>query len=313
MRATRLLHRGLMVAVGVALLAGYLFVAAAGYRFLELLWAARPAPGTVAVGGAVVVLLSGYLSYRFGTEQLLGSLDAVELPPERAPALYRRLDALCEGYGIDRPRVLVADLPTPNAFALGGGHAGTLVFDRSLLRVLDGDELEGILAHELAHLESYDALVQTLAVSAMRTVTGLVLLAVFPFVLVVTGFARATAWISGRPRTWPATVFGRLRSGTERTIMGVLSVVTLALLARSRRREYAADDRAASMTGKPLALARALRKIERYAEPGWGALSLLYVQNDENEHLTRLFATHPPTEERVARLLDRSDRRRDRA
>lgn len=312
MRASRLVLRTLMVSVGLVLLAFYVVVAVAGYQFLMILWETRPAPETVVVIVGGLTLLSGYLSYRYGTTQLLRRLDAVELPRARAPTVYRLLDRLCSAYGIEQPRVVVADLPSPNVFALGGARNGILVFDRSVLRILDGDELEGIIAHELAHLESYDALVQTIAYSALRTLTGVVLLLLFPFILLVTGLARAVAWISGRPRTWPSTVFGRIRYRVEQTIMAVLSVITLVLLARSRRREYAADERAASMTGKPLALARALKKIQRYAEPRWGLLSLLYIDTDDEDQWTRMLSTHPPTEERIERLVEQSDERGER-
>lgn len=300
-----------MAVVGVCLLAFYAVVAAAGYRLLALLWQTRPAPGMIVVIVGGLTLLSGYLSYRFGTARLLSSLDAVELPRGQAPTFHQRLDRLCTEYEIDRPHVLVAALPTPNAFALGGARGGTLVLDRSLLRVLGPDELEGILAHELAHLESYDALVQTLAYSTLRTLTGAALLLLFPFLLVLTGFARATAWMGGRPGAWSATPFGQLRYRVEQSVLVGLSVLTLVLLARSRRREFAADDRAASVTGDPLALARALRKIQRYSEPRWGLLSLLSTSNDEDD-LTRLLATHPATEERVERLTTQSEQPRSR-
>lgn len=89
----------------------------------------------------------------------------------------------------------------------------------------------------------------------------------------------------------------------------VLSVITLALLALSKYREYAAA-RAATMTGDPLALVRALRKVQRRSEAVWGLLSLLYVQTDERDRLRRLLATHPPTEERVRRLLERANEER---
>lgn len=305
MAANRLVLRSLKAIVGLFLLAFYLVLAAVGYQLLTLLWEARPSPVTVVVLVAGLMLLSGYLSYRFGTAQLLRNLDAAELPRTRAPEFHRLVDDLCEQYEISRPRVLVAALPTPNVLALGGAREGVLVFDRSLLRVLDRDELEAIVAHELAHLETYDALVQTLAFSALRTVTGVVLFVLSPFIILVTGFARAAAWISGRPWAWHATVFGRLRYRVEQGIMVVFSVITLVLLARSRQREYAADERAASMTGTPLALARALKKIQRYSEPRWGLLSLLSIQTDEDQW-TRMLSTHPSTEDRIERLVEMS-------
>jgi TRAP-type C4-dicarboxylate transport system permease small subunit len=205
---SRPLRRGLIAAVGLCLLAFYAVVAVAGYRLLALLWRARPDPETVVVLVGGLTLLSGYLSYRFGTARLLAGLD--------------------------------------------------------------GGELEGILAHELAHLKSDDALVQTLAYSALRTLIGAALLCLFSFLLVVTGFAWAMAWVGGRPGAWASTPFGQLRHWVGQAVMGALSVLTLVLLARSRRRGFATDDRAASVTGNPLALARALRKIQRYSEPCGG-------------------------------------------
>jgi heat shock protein HtpX len=310
MAASRLVLRSLKAIVGLFLFAFYLVVAVAGVQLLTQLWAIRPPPTTIAGIVAGLLLLSGYLSYRFGTAQLLRNLDAVELPRARAPGLYRRLDRLCEQSGIEQPRVLVADLPTPNTFAVGGAREGILVFDRSLFRVLDGDELEGIMAHELAHLERYDALIQTLAFSAIRTVSGLLMLVFLPVILLVTGFARATAWLSGRPDSWHSTAFGRLRYRVEQRILMLFSVLTLVLLAGSRRREYAADERAASMTGNPLALARALRTIQRYSEPRRGLLSLLTIQTDDENQWTRLLSTHPPMDDRIARLVEQATERR---
>jgi len=196
---------------------------------------------------------------------MLSSLDAVEVPRERAPEIHRRLDALAAAMDVERPRLLLARMRAPNALAVGGGDP--VVVDRSLVRLLSGDEMETILAHELAHLEGRDAFVQTLGYAVLRTAAGLVSLALFPVLLSLTGTARALAWIGGRPAAWPATPTGRVRLAIERGVAVLFVALTLLVLAHSRRREFAADARAAEVTGKPVALARALRKLERAASP----------------------------------------------
>ncbi|WP_049921032.1 M48 family metallopeptidase [Halopiger djelfimassiliensis] len=298
--------RVLLVLVGCSVLLCYVGLAALGYLGLTLLWHSVPGPATavvLVVGTAVVV---GTLSYRFGTTQLLAGLEAVDLPRSRAPAFYRRIDRLTDRMAVDEPTVLVAALPTPNAFAIGSARNGTVVLDRSLLRLLTVDELEGLVAHELAHLESHDAFVQTLAYSVFRTIVGVVFLVSVPPVLVVVGVARALAWARGRPWSWRATPFGRVLRWIEHGVLLCFLLVTVVVRAHSRHREYAADDRAATVTGDPLALARALRKIDRAGNPRRGLLSPLYVSPDDEDALSRLLSTHPSTAERIERLADRA-------
>lgn len=97
----------------------------------------------------------------------------------------------------------MADIGAPNALSIGGPRSGVIVLDRRLLTLLTMDELEGILAHELAHLERRDAFVQTLAVSAMRTLAALVFLLLLPVTLIGIGTARAVAWLAGQPQHAP--------------------------------------------------------------------------------------------------------------
>jgi heat shock protein HtpX len=198
----------------------------------------------------------------------------------------------------------------PNAFALGGVGSGAIVLDGTLFRLLDEDELAGIVAHELAHLESGDGLVQTLAYSALRTTAGVILLFLAPILAIGTGLAVGVAWVAGNPAAWARNPIGRGRVLIERSVMLLFAAFTLVIFAYSRRREFAADDRAAEVTGDPLALARALRKIERASDPRWGLRSLLDVRGPEENSLQRLFSTHPATDERVERLVERADERR---
>jgi heat shock protein HtpX len=203
--------------------------------------------------------------------------------------------------------VFVADLKAPNAFALGGVRSGVLVVDLSLFRLLSPAEREAIVAHELAHLESYDAFVQTLAYSAMRTLVGLLLLPLLPVLLLVTGVARAMAWIRGRPHEWSRSPLMLLYAWVSLGVTVLTIALTALIRAHSRRREYRADDRAIEVTGDPLALARALRIIQRATDRQRGLLSTLYVSGDEEGVLTRLLSTHPPMDDRIERLVERAD------
>jgi len=305
--------RGVMVLVGVAVFVVYAAAALGGYLLLTWLFAEPPdlLTGLLAVGAFTVV--AAYLSYRFGTRRLLSSLRAVELPRQHSPALYRRLDRLSMAMEVTQPPVLVADLGVPNALSLGGPREGVVVLDRSLLSLLTIDELEGILAHELAHMESYDTFVQTLAVSLLRSLAGSVTLLLLPLLLLLHGIDRATAWMFGRPADRRPGLAGLLKRSVQTLVSLLFSVGTLLFLAYSRRREFAADGRAAEVTGRPAALARALSKIDRATGPASGVQSLLYVHGDEQEEdgLRRMLSTHPPVDERVTQLLEReSDLRR---
>lgn len=302
-----------MALVGCLLLVWYLGLAAISYWALSVLWDSVPDPATAILLIVVVGLLGGFVSYRLGTKQLLSSLEAVELPRSHAPGFYRRIDALEARMNVGSPTILIARLPMPNAFALGSKRNGVIVLDRSLLRLLSLDELEALAAHELAHLERYDAFVQTLAYSVFRTVAGLCFLVLAPFLLPLAGIARAVAWIRGDPASWSRTAVGRLLQLVEGGVIAVFLLVTIAVRAHSRRREYAADDRAAAVTGKPVALARALRTIQRAAEPSQGLLSTLYVHTEEEDELTQLLSTHPSTDDRIERLLKQSHPARDRS
>lgn len=310
---TRAGLRVLMAAVGLSVIAFYVLTAGLAYYLVSTLWATRPPLTTsvLLVGGLAVAI--GYLHYQFGTAQLLRSLDAVEIPRRDAPRLYDHVDGIAAGMDIDAPRILVAELELPNAMALGGGRSGVIVVDRALFTLLNGDELETIIAHECAHLESRDSLIQTLAYSVVRTVVGLVTIALLPMLLFVTGLARGVAWIRGRPTRWDDGTLGRFREVVSAGVVVVLVVLTLVIRAHSRRREFAADARAATVTGKPVALARALIKIDRVADPTWSLLSPLYTRGDEEGPLSRIFSTHPATDERVSRLLDRATERTERA
>lgn len=300
--------RLLMAVVGVVVLVLYAAAAFVVYRGLLYLWARRPDPVTTVAVVLGLALAFGYASYRGGLVSLRRELEPTEIPRPRAPELYDRVGAMAEEMGIAPPTLAVGQLGTPNALALGGPRDGLLVIDPSLFRLLDGAQLETILAHELAHLENRDGLVKTLGSSVVRTVTGLVTLALLPVIILTVGVARAVAYLRGdSPREITEAATAAHAYATAGAVV-VLFVFTLALRAYSRRRELAADDRAVEVTGRPMALASALARIDRAARPPSGLLSDLVIHGDEEGTLTRLLATHPKMEERIERLVGRQER-----
>jgi len=168
-----------------------------------------------------------------------------------------------------------------------------------------------VLAHELAHLRSRDSVVQSVAYSLVRTVGTAVSLVVLPLVGAVVVLRRLWNALLGRPTRPAGRDFAAVRYRTVQATVVVLVALTAVTRAFSRRREYRADDRAAAATGDPLALARALRKIDRAATRREDLLAQLTISGDEEGTLTRLLATHPPMDERIGRLRERAERDRE--
>ena len=293
-----------MVIVGMATLLVYVGIALAGFQLLEWLAANQPNPLVLLGTFAVVALLGAYLAYRRGVVRLAASLNATELPRNRAPAVYQRLDGLCAQMSVEQPPVLLTDLDSPNALSVGGPRRGAIILDRGLLSLLTIEELEGILAHELAHMEQYDTFLNTLAITITRLLIGIVYLFLLPILLVLVGIDRATDWIAGQPRRRSIGLADLFQYGISVVLVSVLSVFTLLFLAHSRRQEYRADQRAVSVTNNPRALARALSKIHHATERNRGITSLLYTHDHQQRQRHPLFSTHPPLEERIDRLLE---------
>lgn len=304
----RLGLRVVMVLTGLVLLGIYLLIAAAGYRLLLVVLAQRPDPARLLIYFVVVTLVVGYLSYRLGTAGLLRELDTRELTRREAPNLHARVDTLVDEFDVSDISLHVGSFDAPNALGLGTARGGVIILDYGLFKLLSAAELEAVIAHELAHLERRDSLVQTLGYTVVRTIGGLLFLALLPIGLLIGGIGRALSLLRGRPPRPFGVHLARVQIAVLQVVVVLLFVLTLVLRAHSRRREYAADDRAVEVTDKPLALARALVKIERAATSGWGVLSPLYIHGDEEGLLIRLLATHPPLEERVERLAEKADR-----
>ncbi len=301
---SRLAFRVAAATVGVVLLATYLTAALFVADLLRALWAARPDLPVLVALVVAIAIVSAYLSYRIGTAQVLANLDGDRVPRARASDLYRRVDALAERMGIDSPDLYVTEARAPNAFAVGGSDGGALVVDRSLFRLLSAREIEAILAHELAHLETNDGFVLAMAGGIGRAIAGIATLLALPALLALSGLARASAWIRGRPgdRSGP---FARLQRALANGLFAGFVLTELVTRSRSRKREFAADDRAAEVTGDPIGLARALRRIERATEPTW-PFAPFSTDKRTDDSAERWLSTHPSTDERVERLRRRA-------
>ena len=297
-----------MALVGLVVLAVYTGAGLGGLVVLQWIVADPPPLWIVLVTFAVGIPMGGYVAYRFGTARLIGRLEARRLARTEVPELHRRLARLTARMDVREPRVLAADLTAPNALSIGGPRRGAIVFDYRLLRSLTIDELEGVLAHELAHMEGRDTLINTIVLTTIRTIVGIVFVLLFPIVLFLAGIDRGAAWMAGTPgrrRYGLTTLFHR---GLTAVLGAVLSLFTLAFLARARRREFVVDNRAAEVTGDPASLARALVKIHRASKPRRRLLSVLYIEDEGDSPVKRWFSSHPPLEKRIERLLEKEER-----
>jgi heat shock protein HtpX len=207
-----------------------------------------------------------------------------------APELYSMVDRLRTRADLPMPTVAIAPHDQPNAFATGRNpeHAVVCVTE-GILKLVSRDELEGVLAHELAHIKNRDMLLQTIAATIAAAISHLAFISIF---------------MGGRGSDGDRSPLGGL-------LMLILAPIAATFLqaAISRQREYKADAVGAAICGKPLALAGALRKLEAGAqripmqvEPAAAPLAQVSPFGSRAGAMMRLFSTHPPTGERVARL-----------
>ena len=251
-------------------------------------------PRLMVLAFLMAVVMNG-AAYWFSDRMALSSARAQEVSPAEAPMLHRLADRLAIQYRVPKPGVYVSPDPTPNAFATGRSpsHAAICV-NQGLLQILEEEELYGVLAHEFAHVRNRDILIS----SVVAVMAG-----------AITFLANAAQW---------AMWFGGGRDEEEQSPLGIVGVLLLVVLgpiaalliqlAVSRSREYEADHTGAEVSGNPLALASALRKLEavdrRMASPvAQPAFAHLYIVNPlRGQALAGLFSTHPPLDERIRRL-----------
>jgi heat shock protein HtpX len=235
--------------------------------------------------------LTNVLTYWFSDRWVLRMYRAKEIRREDAPSVFEMVDRLRRKAGLPMPKVAVAEIDQPNAFATGRSpeHAA-VVFTRGILQSLSPEELEGVTAHELAHIRNRDMLVGTVAATLSAAIVFL---------------ARLGFWFGGdRDR-------GGAVAGLLMLILAPLAAM-LVQMAISRTAEFRADRTGAGISGKPLGLAHALARLEDGARavparvnPATAHLCIvnpLRGGRGRGQAFAGLFRTHPPTEERIRRL-----------
>lgn len=257
------------------------------------------------VGGAQGMLLFGglglvfnFLSYWFSDRLALMAHRARPVTREELPQVYEIVERLTRRAGMPMPRVYVIPSETPNAFATGRNpsHAAVAVTE-GILRILDRRQLEGVLAHELAHVRNRDILISTVAAAVAGLISTL-----------------------GYVVRWGALLGGMRReddrggSALELLAWAILAplVALVIQLAVSRSREYGADASGAELVGDPEPLAEALLALERgneaipyqYGGPATAHLFIVNPFHGAGAKMMSLFSTHPPIEERVRRLRE---------
>ena len=247
--------------------------------------------------GLVIGLLIGIAfcggSYWFSDKLAIKAARAEPVTQQQAPELYSIVQDLSERAGMPMPQLYISPEQQPNAFATGRSpdHAAVCC-TQGILKVLDRDELRGVLAHELSHVHNRDILIGSVAAAVAMGIT-----------------------FAARMAMWGA-MFGGGGGDGDDNIFGVLAMAILAPIAAallqmalSRSREYQADASGAHLIGDGEPLARALEKIEAYAKqvpmninPAEATAYIINPLTGRKVQFANLFSTHPPTADRIARL-----------
>jgi heat shock protein HtpX len=245
---------------------------------------------TGAILGFSLAVLMNFGTFWFSDKLVLAMTGARPVSPAEAPGLHEMVGRLAQRAGIPKPRVFVVDDPSPNAFATGRSPAhGVVAVNTGLLANLSEEEVEGVVAHELAHIRHRD----TLTMAVVATIAGAI--------MIISRFA---------------LFFGGDEDGHNPLLM--LALVILGPLAAimiqlgvSRAREYEADRLGAQIAGTPRGLASALGKLDALSQqiPSHtppAAAHLCIVNPLRGGGIAGLFSTHPPVQERIRRLLART-------
>ena len=281
--------------IGLNRVKTWILIAALGGLFVLIGAAIGGSNGAVVALG--IALLFNFSMYWFSDKIAIATTRSKSVTEQEAPELYRIVRELTQTNQMPMPRIFVSEMAQPNAFATGRNpeHAAVSV-TRGILEILDERELRGVLAHELSHVANRDILISSVAAAIGMSITFL---------------ARFALWFGGGDdRENSFGIFGLL-------LAWVLAPIAAAIIqmAVSRSREYQADESGAILSRDPDALASALRKLEVAAQrvPVPATVSPaeahLFIVNpfrgrQAGMSLANLFSTHPPTDQRVARLAE---------
>jgi heat shock protein HtpX len=245
----------------------------------------------------VMSVAMNFASYFFSDKIALRMYHAQEVTQAQAPDLFRTLEYLCARQDIPMPRVYLIPDGSPNAFATGRNpqHASVAVTEGAL-RILNQEELTGVLAHEIAHVRNRDILISSVAA------------ALAGMIMWIANMARFAAFFGG----------GRDRDDGGGGALGGLVTIIVAPIAAmliqmwvSRTREYQADASGAECAGSPNGLASALQKLDDYSkripmEASPSTAHMFIMHPFTGSALMNLFSTHPPTQKRIERLLGKN-------
>jgi len=278
-------------ALKTALLLGLL----TGFMILVGDWLGGQRGMILALGIAAVM---NFVSYFFSDKIALMTYRAQPVTREQLPRVYEVVERITQRQGLPMPKIYVIPTDSPNAFATGRNpsHASVAV-TQGILNLLDDEELEGVLAHELGHVRNRDILISSIAATLAGAITIL---------------ARMAYWgalfggMGGRDRE------DRGGGGIGALFMLILAPFAAMLIQLwvSRTREYSADETGAHFTGNPYALARALQKLDAYSKrvpmvASPSSAHLFIVQPLIRMDFASLFSTHPPIRKRIERLTGR--------
>jgi len=246
----------------------------------------------------VVTAIYALIQYFAASKLAVASTGAVEIQKRDNPRLFRIVENLSITLGIATPKIYVIEDSAPNAFATGRDPKHAIVATTTgLLDIMDDNELEAVMAHEMGHVQNYDIRVSMIAfglVSAIALLSDIVM---------------------------RMFIFGDRRDSNVNPVVIVVGIVIIVLapimaliiqMAISRQREYLADATGSLTTRHPEALATALEKLARYGKPMQkqsSATAHLFISNPlKAGGLSKLFSTHPPLEDRIKRLRQNSDK-----
>ena len=283
----------------VFVLAGFLILVALIGAAIGYLFAGTAVGGIIIAGVLAVIYMSVIVSQ--STDVVMNMNNAREThSAQEAPELWHVVEDMAMVAQVPMPRVFIIDDPSPNAFATGNDPQHSAVAATTgLLQIMNREELEGVMGHEMSHVRNYDIRLQTIALALSAAITALV------------NFAGNFWWFGG----------GRSSDDDDDSAIGIFAIIgsilliilaplaaSIAQMALSRNREYLADAGAVELTRNPHGLISALQKLQN-AQPMKKVApssSSLYISDPElnrrHKRFAHLFDTHPPLDERIARL-----------
>jgi heat shock protein HtpX len=250
-------------------------------------------------GGMVIALIfaacMNFFSYWFSDKIVLRMYGAREVSESEAPILHKMVEKLSQRAGLPKPKVYIVPMDIPNAFATGRNPSNAAVaVTTGIMNLLSEDELFGVLGHEMSHIKHRDILVQTIAATMAGAIS------------MIANWAQWGAMFGG---------FGDDDEGANFIFVLVFSIIAsiaamLIQMAISRSREYMADETGAKLSGNPLYLANALRKLHAASmhipapkiNPATAHMFIVSPLSGGGRAILNLFSTHPPIEERISKL-----------